>query len=155
MNRREGVRRLMSRNESETADLGRQLAETLQRGSVVCLDGDLGAGKTVFARGMARGFGIQEPVTSPTFTLVNSYTGRLPDGSGLILHHFDLYRIADPEELPGIGWDEYFDGEAVCLVEWPGNAGGMMPEEHLLVQIRRVAGHPGHRLVTIECEGGE
>ncbi len=154
MNRWEGATRLESRNESETADLGRQLAETLPPGSVVCLDGDLGTGKTVFARGMAIGFGVREPVTSPTFTLVNSYEGRLPDGSRRVLHHFDLYRIMDPEELPGIGWDEYFDGEAVCLVEWPGNAGCLLPAENLLVRIMRVAGHDDHRVISVATGGG-
>jgi len=142
-----------SNSEQETLNAGRSLAGRLAPGSTVCLDGDLGTGKTVFARGFAAGLGIAGPVTSPTFTLVNSYEGRLPDGSGRTLHHFDLYRINDPEELFGIGWDEYFDGEALCLVEWPERAGGMLPEDRLRVGIRRGSSHPDHRIITIRMEG--
>jgi len=155
MNRWTDARRLESHGESETVDMGRQLAAMLPPGSIVCLEGDLGAGKTAFARGVAGGFGVREPVTSPTFILVNSYEGHMPDGSRRILHHFDLYRIADPEELYGIGWDEYFDGEAVCLVEWPGHAGYMMPAGCLRVEIRRTGNHPDHREISIYPEGGE
>ncbi len=142
-----------SGSEQETLDAGKRLAERLPPGSTVCLEGDLGTGKTVFARGFAAGLGIAGPVTSPTFTLVNSYEGRAADGSARTLHHFDLYRIDDPEELFGIGWDEYFDGEAVCLVEWPERAGALLPDDCCHVGIRRGPAHPEHRIITVGKEG--
>ena len=93
---------------------GEQLAQSAAAGSLYCLEGDLGVGKTVFTQGFAHGLGIEEPVTSPTFTIVQEYeTGRIP------LYHFDVYRLADPEELEEIGYKEYFFGEGVCLIEWP------------------------------------
>lgn len=103
---------LISHSEKETTRLGTLLGEHLVAGDVVCLDGDLGTGKTAFAKGIAAGLGVKEPITSPTFTLVNTYHGRL------ILHHFDIYRVDDLEELFAIGFEEYMDGEAVTLIEW-------------------------------------
>lgn len=127
----------ISRSEAQTAAYAQALARRTAPGCVLCLTGDLGAGKTVFARGFARGLGITDPVTSPTFTLVNSYEGRMPDGSRRTLHHFDLYRLVDPEELHDIGWEEYFDGESICLVEWPERAGDLLPGPCLAVTLLR------------------
>lgn len=124
-----------SEGEAQTEIFAARLAQRVPPGSTLCLAGDLGAGKTVFARGFARGMGVTSPVTSPTFTLVNSYEGRMPDGSKRTLHHFDLYRLGDPDELHDIGWEEYFDGEAVCLVEWPDRAGDLLPADSLFVEI--------------------
>jgi tRNA threonylcarbamoyladenosine biosynthesis protein TsaE len=137
----------ISRSEEQTSALARELAQRLPPGSVLCLVGDLGAGKTVFARGFARGLCIEEPVTSPTFTLVNSYEGRMPDGSRRTLHHFDLYRLTDPEELHDIGWEEYFDGEAICLVEWPERAGALLPADRLVVTLLRDVQEAGNDLI--------
>ncbi len=126
-------------SEEQTEAVAMALAARTPPGATLCLTGDLGAGKTVFARGFARGMGITGPITSPTFTLVNSYEGRMPDGSRRTLHHFDLYRISDPDELHDIGWEEYFDGESVCLVEWPDRAGPYLPANCVAVEIQLVA----------------
>lgn len=97
----------------ETFEEGRRLAADIKAGTVVCLNGDLGVGKTVFTQGFAAGLGIDEPINSPTFTIVQEYhSGRLP------FYHFDVYRISDVSELDEIGYEEYFYGDGVCLVEW-------------------------------------
>ena len=101
---------------AETEALGQRLAETLQPGDVIAYTGDLGAGKTAFTRGLARGLGITERITSPTFTIVNEYLGgRLP------LFHFDMYRLGSSEELYEIGWEDYLARGGVCAVEWSEN----------------------------------
>ncbi len=106
---------VVSDGESQTLDLGWKLGRLLQQSTLVLLQGDLGAGKTVFARGIARGLGVdpQIPITSPTFTLMNHYHGRLD------LYHFDLYRLSDPDELIELGFDDYAYGSGVALIEWP------------------------------------
>ena len=106
---------VVSDSESQTLDLGKTLGRLLQQPTMILLQGDLGAGKTVFARGIARGLGVdpQIPITSPTFTLMNHYPARLD------LYHFDLYRLSDPDELIELGFDEYAYGSGVALVEWP------------------------------------
>ena len=97
----------------ETFEVGMRLAKEAKAGDIYCLDGDLGTGKTVFSQGFAAGLGIKEAVNSPTFTIVCEYEeGRLP------LYHFDVYRIEEPEEMEEIGYEEYFYGQGVCLVEW-------------------------------------
>ena len=97
----------------ETYLIGKKMGEAAQKGEIYCLDGDLGTGKTVFAQGFAAGLGVREAVNSPTFTIVQIYEeGRLP------LFHFDVYRIAEPEEMEEIGYEDYFYGDGVCLVEW-------------------------------------
>jgi tRNA threonylcarbamoyladenosine biosynthesis protein TsaE len=104
--------RYVTRGENETLELGRKLAETLKDRDIVELEGRLGAGKTVFAKGIASGLGIEEDVTSPTFTLLKEYAGRLK------LYHFDLYRIEDEEELRETGLYDFIGGEGVCVIEW-------------------------------------
>lgn len=100
----------------ETEALGEKLAQYLRPGDVIAFYGDLGAGKTAFTRGLARGLGINEPVTSPTYTIVNEYlSGRLP------LFHFDMYRLGSAEELFDIGWEDYLERGGVCAVEWSEN----------------------------------
>ena len=97
----------------ETFDVGKRLGSQARAGEVYCLLGDLGVGKTVFTQGFARGLGIDEPISSPTFTIVQEYEeGRLP------FYHFDVYRIADPEEMDEIGFEDYLYGQGVCLIEW-------------------------------------
>jgi tRNA threonylcarbamoyladenosine biosynthesis protein TsaE len=105
---------IISVSEEETEALGVALGSRLFPGAVVLLDGELGAGKTVFARGVARGLGVTVPVKSPTFTLLNAHSGRLP------FYHFDLYRLEAEEELFELGIDEMIDGDGVTLVEWAG-----------------------------------
>ncbi len=111
------------KNEKETENFGRRLGESLSAGDVVAMVGDLGTGKTTLTGYIARGLGIKETVSSPTFTIIKEYnSGRLP------LYHFDVYRIGDPEELFNIGADEYFDGDGVCVVEWADLVAEELPE---------------------------
>jgi tRNA threonylcarbamoyladenosine biosynthesis protein TsaE len=115
--------------------VGRQLAANLGPGDVVLLEGSLGAGKTVFARGLAEGLGVDpEEVRSPTFTLVNIYRGRMP------VYHIDLYRIAKPADLSEIGLEEFLGTDGVALVEWPDRLGRFLPEESVLVRLRDLGG---------------
>ena len=119
-------------SEQETFDAGRRLGEQAAPGQIFALLGDLGTGKTVFTKGMAAGLGIEEPVSSPTFTIVQiSEEGRLP------LYHFDVYRIADPEEMEEIGYEDCFFGEGVCLVEWADLIGELMPENTVWIRIEK------------------
>ncbi len=121
-----------SNSPEETAQLGAMLSRGLPAGSVVAFSGDLGAGKTVFVRGMAEGLGIQTRVTSPTFTIVNEYEGgRLP------LFHFDLYRLSCADELFDIGWEDYLDRGGICAVEWSERAETMLGPDCVRVDIRR------------------
>ena len=137
------ARRYVSNSEGETEDLGRRLGLRLGPGAVVAYTGDLGAGKTAFTRGLARGLGVPDRVTSPTFTIVNEYEGgRLP------LFHFDLYRMESPEELFDIGWEDYLARGGVCAVEWSEHAEGAFEEEPIWVDIRRGA-DDGQRVITI------
>lgn len=97
----------------DTFRVGEQLAKDARPGDIYTLDGDLGVGKTIFTKGMAKGLGIEEPVTSPTFTILQEYeSGRLP------LYHFDVYRIGDPEEMDEIGYEDYFYGNGLVMIEW-------------------------------------
>jgi len=107
------VNRIVTHNESETIEAGRKFAQQLMPGSVVALFGDLGSGKTRFAKGISRGLGIIEAVTSPTFTIVNEHLG-----GRLALYHFDFYRLKSISELDEIGFDEYIFGNGVCVLEW-------------------------------------
>ena len=105
----------------ETEALGFALAKKLQPGTVIAYTGDLGAGKTAFTRGLARGLGIREPVTSPTYTIVNEYlSGRLP------LFHFDMYRLSCSDDLFDIGWEDYLERGGICAVEWSENVADAM-----------------------------
>lgn len=106
---------VVSCGEAQTLEFGKKLGRLLKQPTLVLLQGDLGAGKTVFARGIARGLGVDSdiPITSPTFTLMNHYQARLD------LYHFDLYRLSDPDELFELGFDDYAHGSGVALVEWP------------------------------------
>ncbi len=116
----------------ETFRLGEKLGQQALPGQIYTLNGDLGVGKTVFTQGVARGLGIQEPVNSPTFTIVQEYPeGRLP------FYHFDVYRIGDVEEMEEIGYDDYFFGEGVCLIEWAKLIEEILPEQVISVTIEK------------------
>ena len=116
----------------ETFAIGKSLGEQAVPGQVICLDGDLGVGKTVFTQGFAEGLGIDGPVNSPTFTIVQVYEeGRLP------LYHFDVYRIGDVEEMNEIGYEEYFYGEGVALIEWSTLIEEIIPETAIHVTIEK------------------
>ncbi len=116
----------------ETFELGKRLGEQARAGQIYTLVGDLGVGKTVFTQGMARGLGITEAVSSPTFTIVQEYQeGRLP------FYHFDVYRIGDIEEMEEIGYDDYFFGEGVCMIEWADLIGDLLPDHVIRVKIEK------------------
>lgn len=117
--------------EGETLALGERLGQKAEKGDIFLLEGDLGVGKTVLAKGVAAGLGITEPVTSPTFTIVHEYEGRLP------LYHFDVYRIGDPDEMYDIGFEEYLYGEGVCLIEWPSMVEELLPEKAIRITIEK------------------
>ncbi len=126
----------------ETEALGAKLADALSPGDVIAFYGDLGAGKTAFTRGLARGLGITQPVTSPTYTIVNEYlTGRMP------LFHFDMYRLGSADELFDIGWEDYLERGGVCAVEWSENVEEAL-EAPIRVTIRRLS--DDQRVITME-----
>ena len=130
----------------ETEALGADLAGRLEPGTVIAFTGDLGAGKTAFVRGLARGLGVRERVTSPTFTIVNEYEGgRLP------LFHFDMYRLASSEALFDIGWEDYLARGGVCAVEWSENIADALEGDLVRVDLRRGDGE-NERIITITPE---
>ena len=129
---------------AQTETVGEKLGKVLQPGTVIAYRGDLGAGKTAFTRGLARGLGCRESVTSPTYTIVNEYlTGRIP------LFHFDMYRLASADDLWDIGWEDYLDRGGVCAVEWSENVTEAM-EDALIVTIEKT----GEESRQITIEGG-
>ena len=127
----------------ETEAAGAALAQKLGPGAVIAFTGDLGAGKTAFTRGLARGLGVEERITSPTFTIVNEYEGgRLP------LFHFDMYRLGSADELFDIGWEDYLARGGVCAVEWSENIDDALEKDAIRVDIRRGA-NDDQRIITI------
>ena len=132
----------ITQNPTETENIGVMLGEKLNSGRIVAYRGDLGAGKTAFTRGLARGLGCTEQVTSPTYTIVNEYlSGRIP------LFHFDMYRLRSSDDLWGIGWDDYLDRGGVCAVEWSENVADAM-EDAIWVTIEKLG--DDQRRITIE-----
>lgn len=116
----------------DTFRIGKRLGEQARRGQVVCLEGDLGVGKTVFTQGFALGIGIDENINSPTFTIVQEYeSGRIP------FYHFDVYRIGDVEEMDEIGFEEYVYGDGVCLIEWANLIQEILPANYTKVMIEK------------------
>ena len=136
---------IISKSEAETEAAGEQFARTLPQGAVVALYGDLGAGKTAFVRGMARGMGLNCRVSSPTFTIVNEYLGERE------LIHFDMYRIGGADELFDIGWEDYLARGAVCAVEWSENVEDAFFGDEIVVRIEKL----GDTKRKISIEGAE
>lgn len=136
-------------SEEETYELGVRLAENAEPGQIFSLIGDLGTGKTVFTKGMAAGLGITEPVSSPTFTIVQVYEeGRMP------FYHFDVYRIGDIEEMDEIGYEDYFYGDGICLVEWANLIEELMPESTITIRIEKdLEKGFDYRRLTIDSPG--
>lgn len=135
---------IISNSPAETEAAGAALAAELEPGSVIAFTGDLGAGKTAFTRGLARGLGVEERVTSPTFTIVNEYEGgRLP------LFHFDMYRLGSADELFHIGWEDYLARGGVCAVEWSENVEEALDGDTVRVDISR-GEDDNSRVITIE-----
>lgn len=116
----------ITKDEQETKKIARALSTVLRPGDVLALDGELGAGKTIFAKGIAEGLGVQEPIDSPTFTIVKEYAGKVP------FYHLDVYRLEADEPL---GLEEYLDGDGVCLVEWASRIADWLPEETIKIQL--------------------
>lgn len=131
----------VSNSEKETERIGEELARTLKGGEVIAMYGDLGAGKTAFVRGLARGLGIDARVSSPTFTIVNEYLGN-PD-----LIHFDMYRLSSAEELFDIGWEDYLNRGAICAVEWSENVSDAFFGDEINVKIEKTG--DSSRKITI------
>ena len=133
----------------DTYKLGKELGLKAQPGSVYCLNGDLGVGKTVFTQGFAAGLGIVEPINSPTFTIVQEYYGgRLP------LYHFDVYRIGDISEMDEIGYEDYFYGQGVCCIEWALLIQEILPENAINITIEKnLEKGFDYRKITIEETG--
>ena len=116
----------------ETKQFGFELGKNAKSGDIYCLDGDLGVGKTIFTQGFAKGLGVEdEYITSPTFTIINKYEGRLK------LYHFDVYRIGSLEEMDDTGYEEYFFGDGVCLVEWAKLIDELIPKEAVWIKIEK------------------
>lgn len=123
--------KITSNSPDDTVSIGQALGKLMKPGTVVCLEGNLGAGKTHFAKGVALGLGVEEHVTSPTFTLINEYEGRLP------FYHVDAYRLEDEDEAYELGIEEYLYGNGITLIEWPDRIGSLLPDERLIVTINR------------------
>lgn len=135
--------KVICENEHETMHLATKLGEALQVGDVIALEGDLGAGKTTFTKAVAKALGVTRNVNSPTFTIMKQYQGRLP------LYHFDVYRMEDADE--DLGFDEFFYGEGVCIVEWAHLIGPQLPSELLNIQIKYIG--ETKREITLEAKG--
>ena len=128
---------------AETEAVGQALAQRLKHGTVIAYRGDLGAGKTAFTRGLARGLGVTDIVTSPTYTIVNEYLGgRLP------LFHFDMYRLGSADELFDIGWEDYLERGGVCAVEWSERCEDVLEESVVRIDLRRGSSED-QRIITI------
>ena len=140
------MRRIETASAEETMNIACELAAKASPGDVITLDGDLGAGKTTFTKGFAKGLGIGMMVNSPTFLIVQEYTGgRLP------LYHFDAYRIEEPEEMEEIGFREYVDGDGVCIIEWPEMVDDLLPETVTAVSILKDPSKgTDYRRITVE-----
>ena len=139
----------ITHNERETTGAGRETAAFLHPGSVIAMYGDLGAGKTAFIRGVAEGLGLDARVSSPTFTIVNEYLGKIP------LFHFDMYRLKDSDELFEIGWEDYLERGGVCAVEWSENVEDAFFPGTITVRIGKTG--ETDRMIDIEIpeKGGE
>jgi tRNA threonylcarbamoyladenosine biosynthesis protein TsaE len=136
-----------TRSATETAELARRVGALLRAGDVVLLDGELGTGKTVFAKGIARALGVTEPMVSPTFTVVREYAGRVP------LVHVDVYRLDHLQELHDLGFDDLLGDDAVTVVEWGDRVSAVLPADRLEVSLTAVADDDDARTVRLSCRG--
>ncbi|WP_010246734.1 tRNA (adenosine(37)-N6)-threonylcarbamoyltransferase complex ATPase subunit type 1 TsaE [Acetivibrio cellulolyticus] len=142
------MKQIKTYSADETTQVGRALGSILNRGDVVCLTGDLGTGKTALTNGIASALGIEDYITSPTFTIVNEYKTEVP------LYHFDVYRISDPEEMYDIGFEEYLYGEGVVVIEWAELIKGILPDDLIWVKISKdLASGVDTREISIDFQG--
>jgi len=123
------VIKLRSKCEQDSIDIGRKIGSVLEKGNIICLDGQLGAGKTLMSKALAVSLGVDEYVTSPSYTIINEYSGDLP------VYHFDVYRIDDIDEMYELGYEDYFYGEGVCIIEWASMILDLLPDDCLFVRI--------------------
>jgi len=138
----------LSKNVEETIALGKKIGSMVRAGDIICIDGELGSGKTHLTKGLAIGLDINEYITSPTFTIVNEYEGRLK------LYHFDVYRVNDPDEIENIGFDEYIFGEGVSIIEWAKLIEELIPAERIQINIYKTLGkEENYRKINIEYFG--
>ena len=126
------MQKFYSESDSQTIKIAEGFAQTLSPGTVVCLFGEMGVGKTVFTKGLCRAMGVSDYVSSPTFTVVNEY-----DGDGFPIYHFDMYRIEDEDELLEIGFEEYLTSGGICIIEWPENVINSLPKKRIDIEILR------------------
>jgi tRNA threonylcarbamoyladenosine biosynthesis protein TsaE len=129
----------------ETIELGKKIGGSLNPGDIVCIDGDLGSGKTHLTKGIALGLGIDDHITSPTFNIVNEYEGRIK------LYHFDVYRVNDPDEIAAIGFDEYIFSDAASVIEWSDYIKELIPDDH--IQINMANESETRRSISIQFFG--
>ncbi|KEI94699.1 tRNA (adenosine(37)-N6)-threonylcarbamoyltransferase complex ATPase subunit type 1 TsaE [Clostridium botulinum] len=133
---------------NKTIDIGNFIGRHCNSGDILCLNGDLGAGKTHLSKGIAKGLNIKDNITSPTFNIVNEYDGRLK------LYHFDVYRVNDPDEIEAIGFDEYIFGEGISIIEWSDYIEDLIPNEHMDIRINKIPEKgESYRKITINCYG--
>lgn len=142
------LKTILSTSEQMTQRLGNRLGACLRTGDVVLLQGEMGAGKSVLCRAIARGMGVEGSVPSPTFTIMNVH-----EGTALKLYHFDLYRLSDAEELWAMGLDEYIGADGITLIEWPQNAWDAMPEKCLFIQMN-YGEDLSQRVIELSSQGG-
>ena len=133
-------------NLESTGSFGKKLGKILKKGDIVCLNGDLGAGKTTLTKSIGLGLGVEEYITSPTFTLINEYRGNLP------VYHFDVYRLENVEEIDDLGFDEYFYGQGVSIIEWAERIDDFLPKEKIVLDIER-GSDENKRIITISGRG--
>ena len=138
--------RITTKNAHETYNLGVKLGRLLDCGDIVCLTGDLGAGKTAFTKGIGIGLGVVDYITSPTYTIINEYSGRIP------LYHFDVYRLESSEEMQELGYEEYFYGDGAVVLEWADMVKDMIPIERIWITILKVEDE-NSREILIEPTG--
>lgn len=123
--------KIKTKSPEETEKIGYNIGKALKGSEIICMIGDLGAGKTTMTKSLAAGLDIEDYITSPTFTIVNEYAGRLK------LYHFDVYRIGDVEEMYDLGYEEYFYSDGVCIIEWSNLIEEILPKERLIIEINR------------------
>ena len=133
-----------SNSPKETENIARAFSKELKNGDVLCLNGDLGVGKTAFVQGLVKALGVNEPISSPTFTIVNCYEGTLP------IYHFDVYRIDDSDEMYEIGFEEYVYGNGISIIEWSEKIADILPENRYEIEIRKdYSIHEDFRTISI------
>lgn len=136
---------LKTKSSGETQNAAKEFAAWLRAGDVILLRGEMGVGKTVFTKGLCRALGVEDYVTSPTFTVVNEY-----EGKAFPIYHFDLYRIEDEDELLEIGFEEYLQSGGVCIIEWPQNGQRYLPEHRYEVELKKEDGANDRTIVILK-----